>query len=414
MSSSSYAPAPHALSLAVAAAFLGACAGDTPPSLTVAHEALPTPAGQGSGEPFLAAGPDGVYLSWLEPAAEGGHDFRLAHYDGKNWSDAATVAHGDRFFVNWADFPSVSVGTDGTLWSHWLQRSGEGTYAYGVRVARSRDRGVTWTDPWTPHDDASPTEHGFVSTAPLPGGMGFTWLDGRRYAAGPHGAATMEMTLRHRFASADGEAGPEMLVDGRVCDCCQTSTAITDRGPVVVYRDRSEAEIRDIYIARLVDGAWTEGAPVHEDGWEIAGCPVNGPAVVARGPDVAVAWFTAPEDVARVKVAFSRDAGASFGPPIVVDDGNPAGRVDLLMTEDGAGLVTWIERTGGEAAEIRLREIQPDGSTSRSVTLSESTSQRASGFPRLAAAPDGSVLLAWTDVSETSSQVRVARLTFER
>jgi hypothetical protein len=82
---------------------------------------------------------------------------------------------------------------------------------------------------------------------------------------------------------------------------------------VAVYRDRSEGEIRDIRIGAYVDGAWTEGAIVHEDGWETAACPVNGPAVAARGEDVAVAWFTAAGDVPRVKVAFSDDAAESFG-----------------------------------------------------------------------------------------------------
>lgn len=411
MPRSFYADPVRGLSLAVAVTLFGACSGDTPPALTVAQSSLASPAGDGSGEPYLSSGPDGVYLSWLEPSAAGGHELRMAMYDGRSWSETRTVTQGEDFFVNWADFPSISVGTDGTLWSHWLQRSGAGTYAYGVRVARSGDGGHTWSEPWTPHDDASETEHGFVSTTPLPGGMGFAWLDGREYAEGADGeAAPMEMTLRYRFGAVDGGHGPEALVDGRVCDCCQTASSLTENGPVIVYRDRSPAEIRDIYISRLVDGAWTEGAAVHDDGWEIAGCPVNGPAVVARGSEVAVAWFTAPDDVPRVKVAFSHDAGATFGPPTVVDDGNPAGRVDLLMTQDGSALVTWIERTGGEDAEIRIKRVRPDGTASSGATLSTSSSERASGFPRLAEAPDGSLILAWTDVSGATSRVRVERL----
>jgi hypothetical protein len=411
MSRASYVDPARVLSLAVAVTLLGACAGDTPPPLTVARSSLASPAGDGSGEPDLASGRDGVYLSWLEGSAAGGHELRLARYDGNSWSETTTVARGEDFFVNWADFPTISVGTDGTLWAHWLQRSGEGTYAYGVRVAHSADEGRTWSEPWTPHDDASATEHGFVSTTPMPGGMGFAWLDGREYVDGADGeAATMEMTLRYRFAGVDGDHAPEALVDGRVCDCCQTASALTENGPVVVYRDRSPDEIRDIYISRLIDGAWTEGAPVHDDGWEIAGCPVNGPAVAARGSQVAVAWFAAPGDVPRVKVAFSHDAGATFGLPTVVDDGNPAGRVDLLLAEDGSALVTWIERTGGDAAEIRLRRVHPDGAVSEGATLSTASGERASGFPRLAEASDGSLILAWTDVSGEASRVRVEQL----
>ena len=250
---------------------------------------------------------------------------------------------------------------------------------------------------------------------PTNDGVGFVWLDGRRYAPGPDGSpATQEMTLRYRAMGLDGIPGPETLLDARVCDCCQTDAAMAASGPVVAYRNRSDTEIRDIYLARWVDGQWTKGTAVHADGWEIAGCPVNGPAVVATGNDVAVAWFTAAADIARVKVAFSSDGGATFGTPTVVDGGNPAGRVDLLMVGGGSVLVSLLERTGGEAAEVRLREVYPDGRTTQSVKMTGSAAGRASGFPRIAWTPDGNVLLAWTDVVGDAPQVRVAKLEVER
>lgn len=413
MTCSFYARRRHCLSvvgLGLTLAWSG-CGGDTRESLTVASQELQSPAGPESGEPFLSSDDGGVYLSWLEANAVDGHDLRFARLQGTEWSEPVTIASSDRFFVNWADFPSVSPGPHGTLWAHWLERGAAGGYDYGVRIVHSSDGGTTWSDPWTPHEDTSPTEHGFVSAVPFDGAMGFAWLDGRRYAEGPDGGpATDEMTLRYRLAGPDGGHGPEMLVDGRVCDCCQTASALTDRGPVVVYRNRSDEEIRDIYIARFVEGQWTEGMPVHEDGWMIAGCPVNGPAVAARGMDLAVAWFTAPEDVARVWVAFSDDGGATFGEPVLIDDGNPGGRVDLLMREDGSVVVSWIERAGGDAAEIRLRQVESDGTASESAIVSFSSAERASGFPRLAHAPGGDIVLAWTDVGGVSSRVRVSHL----
>ena len=51
---------------------------------------------------------------------------------------------------------------------------------------------------------------------------------------------------------------------------------MTADGPVVVYRDRSEQEIRDISIVRLHDGKWSQPSSVFEDNWKINGCPVNG------------------------------------------------------------------------------------------------------------------------------------------
>lgn len=398
------------LSVALAAAAT-ACAGDAPPALAVDVEALASPAGPGSGEPFLSTDGDEVHLSWLQAVADGHHELRFSTFDGTAWREPRTIARSAHFFVNWADFPSLTPGPDGTLWAHWLERGPAGGYDYGVRVVRSGDGGETWSDPWTPHDDDSPTEHGFVSTVPAADGIGFVWLDGRRYAAGVDGAPpSEEMTIRYRFVGTGGDPGPEMLVDGRVCDCCQTASAMTDLGPVTVYRDRSDHEIRDIYVTRMVDGAWTEGAAVHDDGWQIAGCPVNGPAVAARGMDVAVAWFTAAGDVPRVKVAFSADGGASFGSPTVVDDGNPVGRVDLLMTDDGSVLVAWLERTGGENAEVRLKRVGQDGNATASAMLVGSSAGRASGFPRLAPLGATGVMVAWTDLEREDPRVRVARV----
>jgi hypothetical protein len=379
--------------------------------------ALPTPAGVGSGEPFLSSAGDAVYLSWIEAAPEGGHDVLMAELGPEGWSPRNRVVHGENFFVNWADFPSLVAALDGSLWAHWLQRE-EGTgLAYGIRIAHSTDAGRTWSEPWTPHEDGTPTEHGFVSLFPMQEGIGLVWLDGRKYAqTGDGGPPSNEMTLRFRQTSGGG-SGPEVLIDGRTCDCCQTDVAVTAEGLVAVYRDRSEGEVRDIYASRWLEAGWSEGIPVHEDGWVIEGCPVNGPAVAALGDQVAVAWFTAPDDAPRVMVAFSQDGGATFGEPVRIDGGNPAGRVDALMRADGSVLVTWLERTGGETAEVRMRLLTADGTLSLPRRVTSSTTARASGFPRVSALPwdPESVLVAWTNVSDIEgSRVEVAKVEVPR
>jgi hypothetical protein len=376
-------------------------------AMAVAEE-VPSPAGPGSGEPFVSTDGQDVVMSWLERVDEG-HDLRFARYDGTTWSEPITIAHRSDFFVNWADFPSVRPGPGGSLWAHWLQRGPDGGYDYGIRIVHSTDGGRTWSEAWSPHEDGTPTEHGFVSAFREDGRMGFVWLDGRETTGESRGA----MTLRFRDVGLDG-ADDEVLLDGRVCDCCQTASTLTADGPVVVYRNRTEDEIRDIYVTRRVNGTWTEGMPVYDDGWEIAGCPVNGPAVDASGRLVAVAWFAAPQDEARVRVAFSADAGASFGDPVVVDDGNPAGRVDVLLLEDGSALVTWLERTGGDGAEVRMRLVAPDGSASGSSPVSTTTSTRPSGFPRIAELGDGTLLVVWTDARGDEPMVRTTELELVR
>src|SRR5688572_28136732 len=189
---------------------------------------IPAPAGPGSGEPNLAVAPDGrVLLSWIEPAGEGRHSLRFASLGtGGAWSAARTIAEGTGWFVNWADFPALAALPDGTLFAHWLAKSGPSTYAYDVQVVSSRDGGTTWSRPVVPHRDGTQTEHGFVSMTPWSDDeLGMVWLDGRKTAGATHaehGAGGAEMALLHTTLGSDGRLGAETVLDGRVCDCCQT------------------------------------------------------------------------------------------------------------------------------------------------------------------------------------------------
>jgi hypothetical protein len=399
------------LTLLATAAFVVLAVGmrrgdDRPPATTFAVDSLPSPTGPGATEPNFAVAPDGrVYMSWLEPA-DTGHALRISVFDGTKWAPANTIAKRRDFFVNWADFPSLQVLDGGRLAAHWLQRTGTGTYAYGVRISQSADGGKTWSAPVIPHRDSSQAEHGFVAMWSESGKVGAVWLDGRKASMPGHNMGN-EMMLMSTTLLPDGTRGAEVTLDERACDCCQNAAAMTSNGPIVAYRNRSADEIRDIYVTRRVGGNWVPGVPAHNDNWKIAACPVNGPALSARGARVALAWFAAPGDSASVKVAFSDDAGAKFGAPIRVDGGNPAGRVDVALLPDGAAIVTWIERTGGDAATVRARRIGRDNRLGAPVTIATSTAARASGFPRMAATASG-VLFAWT-VPGRPSAVRVAR-----
>ena len=386
---------------------LAACGEHRTDSIT----GLPSPGGVGSAQPHLAEIPGGgVVLIWLEP----GDDGSALHYsvlqDGQ-WSNATSVASGNNWFVNWADFPSVVPISKSHWGAHWLRRTPGNSYSYEVVLSMSDDSGKTWSEGIVPHDDGTPTEHGFVSLFPHNGELAALWLDGREMQGQTHDSedSNAGMTLRSAVLAGDGQVVQSKLVDGLVCDCCQTDVAMTSEGPVAVYRNRSEGEIRDIFVTRLVDDEWTPGFAVSDDGWEIAGCPVNGPSISAGHGLVTVAWFTAADEMPRVQAAFSTDSGRSFGNAVDLDSDSPIGRVTSLAFDSRSSLVAWIAESPDAGARLVALRVGIDGALGQPVTISPIDSGRLAGFPQMARSGDN-VVFAWTHVGDRKTSVRTALL----
>lgn len=360
-------------------------------------------AGSGSGEPHLALGAGGeIVLSYLEPG-EFATSLRFSVLEGDQWRAPRTVAQGTNWLVNWADFPSVVPLSNGIWAAHWLVETGGGTYAYDTVVSLSTDAGHTWSSPVSPHDDGTPTEHGFVSIFPAGEGVGVAWLDGREYAAASGDGKTGSGTqLRTATLGLDLLRSADGIIDELVCDCCQTDVAMATSGAVVAYRNRTTGETRDIYVARLLDGHWEQGRPIADDGWKVTGCPVNGPAISAIGQTVAVAWFTSsPED--RVQIAFSNNSGADFGAAIDVGAQSPLGRVDVALLANGDAVVSWLE--SATPARLVARRISADGGSGPIMDIAPMSIERNSGFPQMIAYGNR-LIFAWTEVADGTSRVR--------
>jgi hypothetical protein len=368
---------------------------------TLRVEPMASPAGPASAQPQLTVSDHGVILSWLENAGTL-TTFKFAERTAEGWSDARQIVSGRDFFANWADVPSVVRLSDRTLVGHWLQRSGAETYAYDVRLTRSADEGRTWSPAFSPHHDGTENEHGFASLFDIRGaGLGLIWLDGRamKPSATPGEEGVGDMSLRAATYDRDWTQLSEDAIDLRVCECCPTAAAVTSDGVVVAYRDRSPAEIRNIYVARLVNGKWTDPAPVHDDGWRIDGCPVNGPSLSAIGRDVAIGWFTVQQERGHAFVAFSDDAGKTFGAPIRVDDADSLGRVDVEQMPDGSAVVSWIELANGRAS-FNVRRVARSGQRSGAVIVTDIGANRNSGYPRMAR-HGAELVFAWTGTDDS-------------
>lgn len=338
-----------------------------------------------------------LLVSYVKVENDSTDQLIMHRYSNDTISDPVLVATGSNWFVNWADIPSVvSMDKLGSkVMAHWLQMSAEGTYDYDVVCAISTDGIRTFDEPFVLHDDGIAAEHGFATMISDENGAFVTWLDGRNtrtpitdvasdqsvdHEEDGHGhGGTLPMTLRASWIDTKGEKINDLEIDSSVCDCCQTDAVMTDSGPVVLYRDRSEDEIRDISIAKFANGKWAS-QKVHNDNWRIAGCPVNGPAVAYENGLLAVAWYTEMNGAPKVYLSTSINDGDTFGEPILIDGDKPFGRVDLSITEEKQIIVTWV-CANEEKSFIKASIIKDGLVVTNALTLTETSSSRSSGFP---------------------------------
>lgn len=365
---------------------------------------LPVPAAPGAMGSSLAQGPDGTaFLSWLEPLGGENWALKFSRFDAaaQRWGDAHLIAQGADFFVNWADFPVLAVQPD-RLTAVWFvnnpaHHAAAGHHEAGYRAvySTSTDGGATWSPELPVSDESAVVE--FVALQPLRDGrLLAAWLDGRARTAGND-----RQTLYSRVL---GAPGPDTLVDGFVCDCCQLSfVPTTEGGAVLAYRGRTKDEIRDMLLARFDGRSWNRPVPLHADGWKIAGCPVNGPQLAEYGDRLGAVWFTAPDNQSRVLARVSDNSGETFGPTVRVDLGRPQGRVDSAMLADGTLVLTWLESAGkepGRAGGIYLRTLSPEGRLAEPQLIVPASTSRMSGFPRILLLGGRQLLLTCTQDGE--------------
>lgn len=396
------------------------------PAAPYAVHEWPLPAQAGSGQPDLALAPDGrVLLTWISsiPGRRPALMYVGMAENGHWYSSARSVVVGDSLMVSWANVPHIAQTADGVLWIQFMQKRGEG-HAGDIALARSSDGGFNWSTPIAVNDDGVEAEHGFAAMWPATrDSIGVAWLDGRdnveqdMHHGAPdkahdkamhHGGST---ALRAAVFDLNLQRSGESVIDAKTCDCCQTEIAATSRGALLVYRDRSDKEVRDIAVARYDGKAWGKPVPVHADGWVMPGCPVNGPAIAADGANVVVGWYTEAGGKPTMQLSRSTDAGDSFAAPVVLEQGDAVqGRAAvaldaqqawaLWIREDANGQSLWLSRRTPDLARelqrIEVAKLQGRG--------------KGTGFPQIVLR-NGDAYIAWTDIIDGAPHLRGAVVT---
>lgn len=414
-----------AFALACSLPLLAACKREAPPAGSVHGDAavqtwvLPAEAGSMAPDLVLAPG-ERVLLSWINRRSGRRNALQFASYNEEaGWqSQPRTIAVGNSLIANAADTPHLLATPDGALWAQWLQRQPDDAGGYDLVLARSRDGGMAWTQITRVNDDGRPVEHGFAALWPASAdALGIAWLDGRAqemgdaHGPGGHATASGAMQLRANRFDMSLNRGADALVDARSCDCCQTAVAMTARGPLLAYRDRSDDEIRDIAVTRLENGAWSAPKIIHADGWKIDACPVAGPALAASGDTAVVAWYSEAGGTPTLRLARSPNSGDRFFAPVAVDAGAAVlGRAAVAIDTQQVWVAWLREDAQGQALMLARYPLDLSKPLQKTQIAKLGARGLASGYPKLAVDAGGAWLV-WTDVAAGGvAQLRGARI----
>ena len=327
-------------------------------------------------------------MSWIDQTGDL-NSLKYSVWMGNEWSIPIIVSQGENWLVNRADFPSVIQITETTWVAHWLVFTNEKSFAYDVFISTSRDGGKTWSKGISPHDDETISEHGFVSFFRDQSDIGVVWLDGRempldgkKYQKNNDGHGN-GMTLRSVKISRDNEFYDEEVIDHLVCDCCQTDIAQTDMGPVLVYRNRTEEEYRDIYFSKMTNGSWQNGLSVFDDGWEIGGCPVNGPSVSAKGQNFYITWFTQAQGFGEVKFTSKIDKEKSSKVAVIDKGLQVLGNVNSSIVSDENIALSWLRSSQDNKIELVVAILDLKTASIKELTLDKFDANQRLSVPQL-------------------------------
>jgi hypothetical protein len=184
-------------------------------------------------QPSLVSGEGSLSLSWISSNEGNKSTLNFSQLKEGKWTNTQTMATGSNWFVNWADFPAHAIN-ENLILSSYLKKSDSGTYTYDVILSLQKLSGEKVKEDFLLNTDGVKAEHGFVSIIPNHNqGFFITWLDGRNTVDKDLDGYHKPMTIRFAEITNKGDIIDESELDSATCDCCQTSIAVTNKGPVV-------------------------------------------------------------------------------------------------------------------------------------------------------------------------------------
>jgi len=360
-----------------------------------APETVTAPTSVGAA-PMFALSPTGERaVAWIS-APGGGTDGRLYVSTGGSPSElrdslGPIEPHGEAP-------PKISYGPDATLYALYAVAKVVPSRRFSMsslRLATSKDDGVTWSTPVTIASDSAFGTRNFHAL--------HVGADGDLYVAWLESSRGKSRTFLTRSTDGGTTWTPPALADTtQSCPCCRTAIATARDGTVyLAWRTVLAGNVRDVVVARSRDRGLTWSAPVrgHSDNWVFDGCPHAGPSMqVDSAGAVHIAWWTGLEGKAGVYYARSTDAGTTFGAPVPlgVSEFSAPAHVQLAL---GGGKVVAVWDDGTVKTPRVVMRVSADGGATFSPPTLVSTEGRAATFPVLALR-DRDLTVAWSEQSE--------------
>ncbi len=367
-----------------------------------------------------SAGGDGTTDLFLATSADGGHSFS----EPRRVNDVPGDVN-----VYGEQPPRVAIGPGSPsppIYVAWTSANTEKKLSF-LRFSRSLDGGETFDRAVTLHSPDLPGERGWQSLSVSPRGIVHAvWLDNRPVETSllPRSVPTVHahsrlagMGLYH--LAWDGGARPEAeRLFESVCECCKTALAIGGDGSVyAAWRHVYADNYRDIAFAASRDGArFRDATRVSQDGWQIDGCPDDGPSIAVDAADrVHVIWPTLVQERMDMGLFYaSTENGAAFSSrsALPTSGGTDPSHPQLALDGSGRLVAVWDEFVEEKRRIVFIRgALAGDGSFSwdQPQILDDGADGVSATYPVAAASGTG-VVVAWTSQAGDESVIRLTRI----
>jgi len=308
--------------------------------------------------------------------------------------------------------PSLAM-TRAEIYTLWQEPAEDGSGT--IMSARSLSWGESFDEPVQVSDREAHSYKGFSSIGVAPNGDVYAvWLDTRDNSKPDEETASVYIA---KSTDRGATFGPNVRVAKEACPCCRPSLAFGPHGEVfVAWRRVFPGEIRDVVVSTSRDGGqkFSEPVRVHEDGWNLNGCPDSGPVLAESNGILSIAWMTEGKDNRpRLQQAQSEDGARSFHKPMeisrdILDPNHPA----IKTGSDGTMWLVFQGRgpsSGGGWRKTQAYVVQIDRRGNPSLPMPVPGSENSIAYPTLGLGSGGRLFLAWTQPDGDHQTVMLLR-----